>query len=74
MVRFSLFSGVAYTLAFYLSAIVFLKHNNFSLNATNTSESFSSQQSLSALQASFDSDAITEEEYNKKRAEIINNL
>lgn len=74
IVKFSLFSGVAYTLAFYLSAIVFLKHNKFSLNATNTSESFSSQQSLSALQASFDSGAITEEEYSKKRAEIINSL
>lgn len=74
IVRFSLFSGVAYTLAFYLSVIVFLKHNKISSNATNTSDFLSPQQCLSELQTSFDSGAITEEEYNKKRAEIINNL
>lgn len=32
------------------------------------------QQALSMLQSSFDSGAITEEEYNEKRAEILNSL
>lgn len=77
LIKFSAFSGIAYTLTFYLSAVIFFKYYyklSPSLKTADVTEYFNPQQSLTALQSQFDSGAITEEEYNQKRAEILNSL
>lgn len=75
-VRFTLFNGVACTLTFYLSAIIFFMCNKSSqpLKGPEVTMHFNPQQSLADLQSQFESGAITQEEYNERRIEIINNL
>lgn len=72
--RFAAFNGIAYTVFFYLSAIVFLKYSKISSNTAEATQYLNPQQSLSDLQSQFDSGAITEEEYSERRAEILNSL